>query len=530
MISIIIFLIPIIQITAKTKPKQYIDQLPISVPQIQSTQKTQSKIIEIKKILRILTYTEQEKTFYSSLSTKELFNIIMLANKKEEALKAIDNVLKQIFDTIEIAKNSFDSKNSFFSSWLSRISSYLGYKKQENTIVKKLILIFKHTLLCAHAINKNFSLAANDINKIQAINFLKAILFQSPANNIANSYSYSSIIQSQKLKQQIKAHKQKKGDDINELKAIADLITSPNLKQEWFTFVKNFQDLNSPKLNLSLIISLRKIKKLNTLPLWLNIAFTNAWIKNKKNAQVTAINLIQDFKDSKDFIQELYYKNKRLKKIDLNLATEKVSQQWNKFKKEILDFYLISNVSLGRKENIDKMTQYNFIITYNSLHPLGKLVAISNMQNIENIFNDYINKLNKYSQSAPLQKTTTFLTLLKDYNSLLLHWKNFIKNEYENTKQTEELFSQKIMLSQKAIQFLEKKLPLLSKKEITKQFSRSTNFQLSQAIFNNQTKFNTKAQTPNTLEDTRILIHENLTKIMQMLTNKIMQKNLTPNA
>ena len=141
-----------------------------------------------------------------------------------------------------------------------------------------------------------------------------------------------------------------------------------HLSREWAECITKVRHLHNPKLKRRFTRMVYRMKEFSLFPLWLKNSFKPIWEENNKDREKLLLSLYEKFKPSKHIFSELSYKRQRI--------SNPKETDWNKYKKEVIDYFLSKRISSGKKEAGINKSEYNFQKTFHSLDEYAKLASL----------------------------------------------------------------------------------------------------------------------------------------------------------
>ena len=114
-----------------------------------------------------------------------------------------------------------------------------------------------------------------------------------------------------------------------------------HLSREWAECITKVRHLHNPKLKRRFTRMVYRMKEFSLFPLWLKNSFKPIWEENNKDREKLLLSLYEKFKPSKHIFSELSYKRQRI--------SNPKETDWNKYKKEVIDYFLSKRISSGKK-------------------------------------------------------------------------------------------------------------------------------------------------------------------------------------
>ena len=388
-----ISLIDLLHLTPN-KPELF-DSQPISILSLKIPTDIKCNIEFLKKKLRTLNYSSEERKYYENKNIKDLYEILESTNKKDPILKSLDQILRHVY--LQIDPATFNK------------TSYLLFKgplkrKREDSIHQKMELIFINTMVCASEIYKRI----DSNSHVYPIKLMQSILFQKPSS-IPFSISYSQIAGKDTY------DFEDKNPIIESFKKLEELRVNTSVSKNWKIFISNLRnDHETLKI-------LTKYKAMGIIKYWAATTFKKDWADNKGNIQKITTNLKSEFNNLRELFNELFYKQYIVSLSNpIHNDNKKLRYQMKILRNQIVPFFSYQDVSSGKKQKISNMASYDFKNTFKQLTPIGKMATL-------NILNETINALGKF---ACLNDNKIKEDSMKSFGDLYAHLSRLLdKNE-----------------------------------------------------------------------------------------------------
>ncbi len=286
--------------------------------------------------------------------------------------------------------------------------------KLDEDLTNKIQFLQSYLMYCAQNITKTLQFEpthARYPQRLFAIRFLESLLYQQPLlNEIINGYSVTTVVAKEVVpEQQIIKEATETGislDDMSvQLMKIKKFAMTPELENEWTTFVQQLNKLDNPELQKLFPFLIRELSTLDILPIWLNTAFATKITKNP-DAEILIKALVAELITQKDFLAHIAEKKELLTSFNKQAFAEPKTfeSQWNLFKKDFLTYFLDDT----------------FIETFKSANALGQLAALNILGQFIDTFDLSIKEVTgSTSYTNDEEKVKNFHTMLVKYAELL---------------------------------------------------------------------------------------------------------------
>ncbi|MFH1643592.1 MAG: PEP/pyruvate-binding domain-containing protein [bacterium] len=410
---------------------------------------------------------------------------------------------KELIETMKNGKNVMATRA--LKTLLAKISNTLeaGQEVENQSVLQarafnELQQIYNvATKLAQEMLNqKIFEKGPQDIERLYAINFLEAILFQpketsrsvsvfsvkSVFDDYEKSYEFIKKIRKRRLFSEDEL--EKIINNINELSIMQfgfEVALTDELENKWVKFVYGvFVADEAGNIN-NLKSVFEKIKKLEILPLWMNTIF--AYAQGDVGAILQGLN--KQLTESDQFLKIILNKKNWLKNFDPNKFDDP-----KKYEKLLSSF----------KENILKdFISYDFINEVKNGTLLSKEVAMEIMSNIVDAWDKSIKALKGSVQYELKDKVEKFREMLKVYFEFLKKWKGSV--EYKNIFNSIDQILNKQILDYEA------------------ELINSVSFNVELTAVGRKGVF--ERYKPKTFEDVFTFIHQSLINIISIKTKEI---------
>ena len=242
---------------------------------------------------------------------------------------------------------------------------------------------------------------------------MQALVQQIPLREIVNDYSLGSLIKTEREEERIVeelglAGKALRAYIVQYAKASRYTLTD-ELNQTWKEYLRQLITIDDTDLQQDFARLMLNLSNLDLVPLWLNISFAQAEKEHKGDAVATAKALINEYQQSKAFLDKLHQKKQQLEA--LNMANweepDKFKKQWESFNQDIHDYF----------------TSQEFISSLETAQTLGKNGALIVMQLLVSTFDTAIKTLEGSGMYTDVSvKATNFKMMVNDYSVLLWEW------------------------------------------------------------------------------------------------------------
>jgi len=275
---------------------------------------------------------------------------------------------KSLKDLIQILKK--DSKANALkslSSILFRIQHQID-QKAEKSFLEKFELVWSNAAYIAKNIEQSLDLPAYDVNRLYAINFLSAVLFQEKNSNIVNCFSFKSVLEEQERDKafiekqllplmssgQVPKELLQKTPFFKYAKLGYTAAVTLEIKNSWLTFIDQIIKKATNQQKHNFIELMDDILSLDLMPEWLNNLFMQTYEDLAQDYIACLEELYTKFFKDKDLLAKIINKKKEIASFDLSgwERPDKYEQQLKNFDDNFLSFFLsdeFSSVSFDDK-------------------------------------------------------------------------------------------------------------------------------------------------------------------------------------
>jgi len=385
----------------------------------------------IPRQLSLIDLSKETKKLKSIFSPKEIFEFLSDTSKTEADMKQeysqINNYkISELLQSIKQEPDKKKAKLSLARTVLQIHKKYFQIKKMKTLVDPSLLnlldTIFDNIIKLARnvktAIDKFEPTAPQ---RLFTIRLFEAALMQDPGmGEIINGYSFAKILKITKQEKKIKKTKPGLSEISIQLYKISDLAFTQQIKENWESFVTEWQKVAAPNEKdikksiknkfAKLIITLGN---LGLIPLWLHTFFATTYQLGK--SKETGISLIEEFEAAETFINVIDEKMNTLNTFDVSGFEDPAKLE--KSKKAFIDHIL----------TYFKSNQ--FISDFRSTNNLGKLAGLKVMATLVDKFDLTIKTL---KGSLKFDRKSIVLhekSMLEEYFELLLQWISLLSLE-----------------------------------------------------------------------------------------------------
>ncbi len=336
--------------------------------------------------IKKLTQEEQFdcKEFFKEPSRRKLIDVIKNGSV-EDAQKALCTVLARAWSQV-----SLEGKK-------------LAGHKVDAAIVDSLKALFGHLLTSAYEVK--LSLSLDRLQRLYAIKFLEAIMYQWPQPlEIVHNYSFASVLKTGVEERAISKKLTTVDPFTIQFAKLAPFALTDAVKNDWEKFVKNLEQ--GGKQQLAQLIF--KLIKLDAASLWINTSFAFAWRETNGDAKRTLMRLEKEQKQIEEFLKTLLEQQ--------GLINALVISQWEDQEKFESQYKQLKTI-------LDYFTSEGFRKEYERTIDFGKNVALVVMKLLVDRFDVSIKTLES-SRSYANERTrvNNFKKLIDRYFDLYSAW------------------------------------------------------------------------------------------------------------
>ena len=292
---------------------------------------------------------------------------------------------------------------------------------------------------------------AQSMNRLYAIKFLEALVFQKYSEGIVRCNSYADIIQNNVNQDKLKKIAKDQGIAYTGNMAFLLLVGgqgySKDTMESWKLFLQELGQIHDSSKSIAELSKM--VKDLNTIGItssWLNLVFKKVWDKaSKKNrAQNVLEQMLQMIKDDKQTLDWIGKQHEELKAKKQQVK----SGQWSNpafAKKQIPTL----NKTFVEQFGFDPKAGPGFLKgKYDSAHTLGKLAILQFMGDAVTTFDETIKAVKGSDQySEQKQQVQNFGEMLKTYFEMMQGTLKLISWDDEN-KMMEVNMGHKVMFNE----------------------------------------------------------------------------------